>query len=209
MKKAIIAISIACFVLAASITSYANENYHWLVRARVLTIIPDANSNTISTIGGHVSDISNQVVPELDFSYFFTPHIATELILATSRHTVTATGTAIGTIPLGHVSLLPPTLTVQYHFLPTHKVDPYLGAGLNYTFFYDAKARTVNSIHYKDHIGYALQAGADININSRWVLNVDLKKIFLKTKVTTSGPAVHTTADIDPLIIGVGIGYRI
>lgn len=209
MKKLIITLVAVCLTLVVSISSFANSAvYPWLVRARIISIIPDASSSTITPIGGKVTKISTQVMPELDFSYFFSPHIAAELILATSRHTVTATGTAIGRVPLGHVWLLPPTLTLQYHILPKYKIDPYVGAGINYTFFYNAKPKTVTSIKYSDNVGFALQAGADINLNPRWLINVDVKKIFLKTKVRTTGPAVRTTAHIDPLIVGVGVGYR-
>ena len=188
----------------------SSSNYnHWLIRLRSLTVLPESSSSTISTIGGNVTQISNQVVPELDFSYFFTPHVAAELILATTRNSVTATGTAIGTVPLGRVSLLPPTLTVQYHFLATPKVDPYVGLGLNYTFFYDASPSTVSGINYANNAGLAMQAGLDLNMTKKWVFNIDVKKIFVNSSVSTSGPSVVTIAHIDPWLLGIGIGYRI
>ena len=110
----------------------ADSFNHWIIRARAVDVIPSASSGTIPVIGGHVTAITATVIPELDFSYFFTKHIATELILGTSRHSVRATGTVLGTVDLGRVSLLPPTLNLQYHFY-FKQFKPYLGAGINYT----------------------------------------------------------------------------
>ena len=79
--------------------------------------------------------VDNAYVPEIDISYFVTPNIALELIAATTKHDV---GASDGT-DLGSVWLLPPTLTLQYHFAPTSRFSPYIGAGLNYTIFYNEK----------------------------------------------------------------------
>jgi len=175
----------------------------FLVRARGLWVAPDESAST--SIGGDVS-VNNDVVPEVDFSYFATDNIAFELIAATTRHKVSHS--AAGS--LGKVSLLPPTLTVQYHFMPKSQFSPYVGAGLNYTFFYDedAPGGGINSIDYENHIGYALQAGADYALGGNWSLNVDVKKIFLSTDVSINGGAVTADVDLDPWIVGVGVGYR-
>lgn len=176
----------------------------FVVRARGLYVAP--NESASLSAGGDV-DVSNDTVPELDFSYFATDNIAFELIAATTRHKVhwTPTGTN-----LGKVSLLPPTLTVQYHFMPKARFSPYLGAGLNYTFFYneDAPGGGVTSVDYDNHIGYALQAGADYAISGPWSVNVDVKKIFLRTNVSVNGGAITGKVDLDPWIVGVGVGYR-
>lgn len=104
----------------------------FMVRVRGVGVLPGDSNSSISTIGGHVS-ATDTAVPELDFSYFFTDHLATELILATSQHTLRASGTAAGSFDVGTVWALPPTLTLQYHFLPHEAFSPYVGAGVNAT----------------------------------------------------------------------------
>lgn len=169
----------------------------FLVRARGIYAIPDEKLEGISGLS-----ISNEVVPEVDFSYFVTDNIAFELIAATTRHNVSIPGAS-----LGKVSLLPPTLTVQYHFMPKAQFSPYVGAGLNYTFFYNVDHGDVSSLKYDNHIGYALQAGVDYALGGNWSLNADVKKIFLKTDVSVNGgPGIRAT--IDPWIVGLGVGYR-
>lgn len=194
----------------------------WMVRARGVGVIPN-ESATIGTIGGGI-DISNNFIPELDFTYFFTKNIAAELILGTTRHTVNTKSsnlTAVGlpngvNVDLGSVWLLPPTLMAQYHVYAGDVFKPYVGAGVNYTIFHSEKAGdVVHNIKYKNNFGYAFQIGFDIDINDTFFINLDVKKIFLKTDVTVdasnlAGGPLDIPADvtIDPLLLGFGVGMR-
>lgn len=191
--------------------SLAAADSSWLVRLRAIDMIPNESSTIISLIGGEVTKINNVVTPELDFSYFFTPNIAAELILATTRHSVKATHTAIGTVDLGKVSVLPPTLTAQYHFMPGQMFSPYVGAGINFTHFYNIKNGPLSlSTHYGDSVGPALQLGTDFAVNDQWSINIDVKKAFVKTNVTVNTvlAPVSTKVTINPWVFGFGIGYR-
>ncbi|MEA1787444.1 OmpW family outer membrane protein [Arenibacter sp. GZD96] len=189
----------------------ATDFSKWQVRLRGLVITPDESAD-IEAIGGDVA-IETAVVPELDFTYFITKNWALELILATSNHDVKAVNTAAGTIELGDVWLLPPTLTVQYHFTGG-VLKPYLGAGLNYTIFYGADEGPVaDDVEYDNSVGIAFQAGVDFNLSDRWFLNLDIKKIFINTDATVNattalGATVGADVDIDPLVLGFGVGYR-
>lgn len=183
----------------------------WQVRLRGVVITPDEGA-TIESIGGDV-DISTAVIPELDFTYFFTENIAAELILGTSKHDVEAINTAAGDIELGDVWLLPPTLTLQYHFTGG-ALKPYLGAGVNFTIFYGADEGPVaDAVDYENSLGLAFQGGFDYFLSDQWFLNVDLKKIFIQTDATVNattalGATVGADVDIHPLAIGFGVGYK-
>jgi outer membrane protein len=182
-----------------------------MIRVRAIGVIPEDNSSSVSVIGGHVST-SAQPAPEIDFSYFFTDNIAAELIAATTRHTLTATGTAAGNVDVGSTYVLPPTLTSQYHFLPREQFSPYVGVGLNASFFYDIKAAgpTITSLSVNNSWGPAIQAGVDYNFAGHWFANLDVKQIFLNTATHVSAGALRVKAktDLDPLVAGAGIGYR-
>ena len=189
----------------------SKDDYNkWQVRLRGLAIIP-SESAEIEAIGGDV-DISTAFIPELDFTYFFTKNIAAELILGTSNHDVKAINTSAGDIELGDVWLLPPTLTLQYHFTEWD-FKPYVGAGVNYTIFYGVDEGPVaDNVEYDNSFGLALQVGVDYFINDSWFLNLDLKKIFINTDATIDattalGATVGADVDINPLVIGLGIGY--
>lgn len=178
-----------------------------MVRGRMIGVLPQEDSS-ITTIGGEAK-LSNEWVPEVDVSYFLTDNIAFELIAATTKHNVKATGTSLGTVDLGSVGLLPPTLTAQYHFMPKSAFSPYVGAGLTYAVFYneDRPSTVVNSIHYDNAWGYALQVGFDYSIGGNWYFNADVKKIFLNTDVAVNNN-IKADVDIDPWVVGVGVGYK-
>ena len=175
---------------------------NWMVRGRAIAVVPQEDASL--SIGGNV-EIDNTVVPELDITYFFDKNWSTELILAVTPHDVTATA---GNIDLGSVWLLPPTLTLQYHFDTDESWKPYLGAGINYTRFFNAdKGPAIASIDYESSIGPALQAGFDVPLQEDWYLNFDVKKIWVNTDVRVNG-TINADVDIDPWVVGIGLGYR-
>ncbi len=180
----------------------------FMIRARAIAVVPDEDSTT--TIGGEI-DADTGFSPELDFTYFFTDHFAAELIAATSRHNVQAKGTQLGNVDLGSVWALPPTVTAQYHFNPHGQFRPYVGAGLGYLFWYgedNGNNPAVNNVDYDAGIIYALQAGMDIGIDENWSFNADVKKMFHNIDASVNNGAVRADVDLDPWVVGVGVGYR-
>lgn len=174
----------------------------WIVRVRAINIDPDESSKVTGLSADVTAD--NQAVPEIDFSYFFTKNIAAELILATSPHDM---GTNNG-IDLGDVWILPPTLTLQYHFNPEGTFRPYAGAGLGYIMYYNEDSGAVSNIKYEDGISYVMQAGFDYGINEHWAFNADIKKLYHETDVSIANGAITADVDLDPWIFGLGVAYR-
>jgi outer membrane protein len=182
----------------------------FMVRLRAIGVIPQ-NWNSNTTIGGTVSATS-QAAPELDVSYFFTDNIAAELIAASTRHDVAANNTVLGHVDVGSTWVLPPTVTLQYHFQPKERFSPYVGAGLNATWFYASHPAlpTVTKATFSNNVGFALQAGFDYNVSGHWFMNFDVKQLFLNTDArlsTLAGP-VKAFTSLSPTVIGAGIGYR-
>lgn len=224
MKKIILGV-MAFTLLSTSLVSAQEVNKvdfkKWQIRVRGVGVVPDESAN-VGIIGGDVA-ISNTFIPEVDFTYFFTKNISAELILGTTKHDVNTVGSDISAIGgptsadvnLGNVYLLPPTLTLQYHFLTEEVFRPYVGAGINYTIFYNEKAgNTVKGIDYENAFGYAFQIGFDLMIDDRFFINADVKKIFLKTDVTVdasnlaTGLSIPASVDINPLLLGFGVGMK-
>ena len=186
-------------LLAAALALPATASaQNWLVRARAIDIAP----NVSSSVGG--LDVDDAWTGELDFSYFFTKNVAVELILATAKHEVTLNGQS-----LGKVGVLPPTITLQYHFTDLGAFKPYVGGGLNITYFYDNGLRLGNTplqINSTSTNG-ALQAGFDYEFKKNWYFNFDYKYIWLSTPVSANGVKI-TDLKIDPSVWGIGLGYR-
>ena len=171
----------------------------WLVRLRAVNLDSANKSDTNPALG---LSVNNKVIPEVDISYFFTPQIATELVLTyPQKHTVYSNGTEIGS--LKH---LPPTLSLQYHFTQFGALKPYLGVGLNYTHF--SSVRLPAGVTIKNNsVGLSLQAGMDYEIGKNTYLNVDVKKVQIGTDVKLAGAKIGTFK-VDPWLLGVGVGWR-
>ena len=203
------------FVNAQDKEEKSNEFKRWQVRLRGVGVVTPNQSAKIGIIGGDVQ-ISDAFIPELDFTYFFTEHFAAELILGTAKHDVKAINTIAGDIDLGSAWLLPPTLTAQYHFYTSDKkiFKPYIGAGVNYTLFYNVKSGAVADVKYDNALGYAAQVGFDLMLDDKFFINVDAKRLFLSTDVTVDasnlapGLSIPATVDIDPWLFGVGVGMK-
>lgn len=179
------------------------EESPWLVRVRAIDLESDNEDSTGLNLA-----INNRIIPEVDISYFFTPQIAAELVLTyPQKQTIYSNGAEIG--KLKH---LPPTLTLQYHFEKMREFKPYVGIGVNYTRF--------SSVHFspavqaalqpslsKNSVGLALQAGVDFEFRKNWYLNLDLKKVNIRTDVKSAGAKVGEFK-VDPWLLGVGVGMR-
>ncbi|MER9725915.1 MULTISPECIES: OmpW family protein [unclassified Mesorhizobium] len=181
----------------------------WQIRLRALGVVTE-DSGYVNAVPGSDLSYSNTVTPELDISYFFTDNIAAELILGTTYANIGGQGTIGGLGNIGKVWLLPPTLTLQYHFTDLGPFKPYVGAGVNYTIFYNQDVGSADALHVKNTFGTALQVGFDYMVDQHWGVNFDVKKVFLKPDfdVTVDGAKLTGKAELDPWLIGAGVTYR-
>jgi len=195
--------SLAMFVSGAN----AAEAGDWMVRAGVSVVAPDDDNGTLQLSKLEIpdSDIDVDDAPGFTFtvSYFFTPNIAVELLAAYPfTHDFELEDINLD----GETDHLPPTLSLQYHFPINETFKPYVGAGVNWTMFSNEDVDAPIDVSIDDSIGYALQAGVDIQLNENWLLNFDLRYINIEGDVEVEGVDVGTV-DINPLVYGVNIGY--
>lgn len=192
-----------------------------LLRVRTILVAPNEKSGSVrpSFSGEHVS-VNDSFMPEVDVTYMATDHIGFELIASTTKHHADGrTGTTGSIGKLASTWVLPPTLTAQYHLNPTGKIRPYIGAGVNYTIFWNEKASDglvaavgPTDVRMKDSVGWAAQAGVDIDITPKVFLNLDVKYIDIDTTArlrTTAAGTQRVAISLDPLVFGVGLGIRL
>lgn len=220
--KLAIALLAATGISAIATPVMAYEAGDWIVRGRIVNVNPNDDSGSLFVGGvdtGPGVNVDSDTIPELDITYMITPHWGAELILGYSKHTVTGEKSPTP-LSLGEVieaKALPPTLTLQYHFSPNSNIRPYVGAGLNYTYFFDEEvAGSVlpapgDKVKMDSSWGLAAQAGVDIGINDDWFVNLDVKYVQMDTTArftnTAAGDA-QIDADIDPFVWGIGIGRK-
>lgn len=204
MKKSVLAVALVSLVsISSQVCAHQIQEGSWLVRVRAVHLDPANKSDPIG--GAGAADrltINSKTIPEIDISYFFTPNWATELVLTyPQKQKVFLDGTEIGTF-----KHLPPTLTLQYHFTPQKTISSYVGAGINYTRMSSVKLLNGVADLENSSVGLALQAGVDFKFDKNWSLNLDVKKVQIRSDVNTATGQL-SALKIDPLLIGVGVGY--
>ncbi len=190
-------------------TAAASEKSPWQIRVRALGVVTEDNGS-VDAIPGSDLSYSDTVVPELDITYFFTDNIAAELILGTTTAKVYGEGAVSALDTIGETWVLPPTLTLQYHFTNFGQFKPYIGAGVNYTIFYNQKDRSGKNLDIENTFGAALQVGFDYMIDDHWGVNLDVKKLFLEPDYTVEvgSTKYKGKAELNPWLIGAGVTYR-
>ncbi|MGD0192144.1 MAG: OmpW family outer membrane protein [Rhizomicrobium sp.] len=225
MKRTLLSLlagtALACALAAPALADSADDSFNpWQIRVRALGVLPDSSGSSVNVAGAAVPaslSIGNSIVPEADVTYYFTQNWSVEAIAGITPHRITATG-VLSPLAVGRAWLLPPTVTAQYHFTSFGALKPYIGAGVNYTVFFDQKAADaplggleVTGLHVKNTFGAALQAGFDYMLDSHWGLNFDAKKLLLEPDYTATVDGtvpVNGTAHINPWLVGTGITYK-
>lgn len=223
ISKWLFAVGLTAVMMLTAIPVFAVESENvqdkkWIMRVRGILLSPQDSSGSL-TPGfptGSV-DAEDDMAPEIDFTYMISKHFGLELILATTKHIVKGDGSLSGVGTIADARVLPPTLTLQYHLFPDGNFRPYVGAGINYTIFYNEGASQSleatlgqTTVDMDSSVGFAAQAGVDIQVAKGWFFNLDVKYVDLDTTITlkSAGVSRKVNLEIDPIIFGVGIGVR-
>ncbi len=238
---------VAAILIACSSVAGAYEAGDIFLRGGLANVSPDESSDGIAVpaisvpaIAGTGAEVDNNVQIGITATYMLTDRVGLELLAATPfSHDITANLSAagFGSVPAGETKHLPPTLSVTYYpFGSGAALKPYIGAGINYTIFFDEEAdptleaatpAVVNALtgmetlppstpvdmdlDLDDSFGLALQIGFDYVLNDRWHVNGSLRWIDIDTDATfTSALGTTVTVDnveIDPYVYQLNIGY--
>lgn len=211
-------ISAALVLAAAAINTqaFAHNQGDWLVRGGITQVSPDDSSSNVFVDGADLGvgvNVDSNAQLGLNLAYFFTPKWNVELLAATPfSHDI-----GLNTVgDLGSTKHLPPSLTANYYLLDgASSFQPYVGAGVNYTIFFDedftAANQTAgfNNLDLDASFGLTAQVGADFKIDKKWHVNASVRWIDIDTEATfdLNGAAGKVNVDIDPYVYTVSIGY--
>lgn len=211
--------------LIASTPLMAIDQGDILINARILNISPDVGSNDITDLSGASAglggiDVDDAYSLGVDITYMITSNFGVELMLDTSsKHDIKgAHGLPVQNV--GDVTVLPPSLIAVWHFMPKNNIRPYVGAGLNYTMFFSESTTseltsglgaTSTGLSVDDTLSLIAQVGVDVDINKDWYVSFDAKYIDMDTTATIQvdgADAAKVDFDVNPLILGIGVGTR-
>jgi outer membrane protein len=207
-KKKIITATLLSVLATSSLSALAAQG-DWLVRFGAVNVSPDDSSTGLTGVGPTATvGVDGNTQAFVNLSYMIRDNVAVELLAATPfKHDINGTGALSALGKVGETKQLPPTVSLQYHFNHTQNVRPYVGAGINYTTFFQEKAtNAITSLKLDDSFGFAVQAGVDIDITKDWFFNADIRYISIETTATTD--LGTTEVEINPTVISLGVGTR-
>ena len=219
MYKSLFTASLLALAIASPIAQ-AHQAGDIIVRAGAITVDPHEDSSNVKIGGvkaaGTAATLDSDTQLGLNFAYMLTDQLGVELLAATPfSHDIGTKG--LDGLKLGSVKHLPPTLSLVYYPLDSKSAfQPYVGAGINYTWFFDDKLSSeaegagFRGLDLKDSWGWAAQIGADYMLTDNLMLNAQVRYIDIETKATTyAGPTkVSVDVDVDPFVYMVGLGYK-
>lgn len=219
--------------LSLSPLAFANQAGDIIVRGGATTVNPDSGKAgvNIEALGGATPlslSVDDNTQLGLNFVYFYNNNWAVEVLAATPfTHDVIINdpqsiapgvlGTAVDGLTLAEVTHLPPTVSALYYFDTTSNFKPYVGAGINYTIFFDEGFTSApKSLGFKDldldsSLGFSLQVGADYHFDKNWSINASARYIDINTEATFKiGDTITGSSDIDvdPMVYSIMVGYK-
>jgi outer membrane protein len=116
----------------------------------------------------------------------------------------------VGSVPYNGVTVssarwLSPTLLLEYNFLPeTSRLRPYIGAGVNYTAFYDRDSNAQGNaglggptrLSLTSSVGPAGTAGLSYHISGHWNVYTSYSIARVNTTITADTEGVERTSHI-------------
>lgn len=199
------AIVLALSLAGVSAAAQADEAGDWVVKVGAHQVTPKSDNGRLAG-GALKADVGSDARPTITLEYLLTTHWGVEALAALPfEHEVKLNGAKAA-----DVKHLPPTVSVQYHFMPGEQFSPFIGVGLNYTRFFgihETGPLTGTRLDLSDSWGGAAHAGVDLRFAERWLFTVDARWIAIETDAKVNGAKVGTVK-IDPWIYGVALGYR-
>ncbi|XLX39797.1 OmpW/AlkL family protein [Ectopseudomonas mendocina] len=219
MYKSLFTASLLALAIASPIAQ-AHQAGDIIVRAGAITVDPHEDSSNVKIGGvkaaGTAATLDSDTQLGLNFAYMLTDKLGVELLAATPfSHDIGTKG--LGGLKLGSVKHLPPTLSLVYYPLDSKSAfQPYVGAGINYTWFFDDKLSSeaegagFRGLDLKDSWGWAAQLGVDYMLTDNLMINAQVRYIDIETTGTTylNGDKVKVDVDVDPFVYMVGLGYK-
>jgi len=195
---------IALFSAFCSSVALAHDSGDMFVRGGLATVMPNESSDNVLNTGE--LEIGNDTQVGVTLTYMLTEQVGVELLAATPfTHKVSTKG--LGEV--AEVSHLPPSVMAQYYFGQANsQIRPYIGAGLNYTVFFDEEGKGAlagTDVKLDNSFGLAAQVGVDVNFAENWFANASIWYMDINTDVHTSVGTIDT--EIDPITFMASVGY--
>jgi outer membrane protein len=197
MTNKLAALTLSTSLVALAGPALAQSQGDWTVGFGVGYLDPKSDNGTLA---GADATIDADTRPIFTAEYFVRDNLGIELLAATPfKHNISLNG-----VETSSVKHLPPTLSLNYHFPTNSAWKPYVGAGLNYTIFFD---ESLDGLEIDNSFGVSLQAGLDYMVTDAGAIRLNVRWFDIDSDVKLNGADIGT-AEIDPFLVGVSYVHR-
>ncbi|WP_432455153.1 MULTISPECIES: outer membrane protein OmpW [unclassified Agarivorans] len=213
MKKTLCAIAVVAAFSSSNVL--AHEKGDFFVRAGVASVIPNDSSDGILGTSSQLA-VNSDTQLGLNLDYMMSDNVGIELLAATPfSHEISTDLGGLGNI--GKTKHLPPTLMAEYYFGDSQSAwRPYIGAGVNYTTFFDSSFNStgtnagLSDLSLDDSWGLAANIGVDYKLNENWFLNASIWYANIETTAHYKAGTESKSTDvkINPVVVMLSGGYK-
>ena len=193
-----------------------------ILRGGAGLIFPNDDSDDLTSVPGATVGVDNSTTFAFTAGYMFHDNLAIELLgIWPANHEVEGEGIlpGLGITDVGELDIFPPTLSVNYYFMPKQKFHPHIGVGINYSVYWDTSASSQTKavlgqgtdLDISHSVGWAVNVGADYDLNDRVFLTANLWYVDIEAEASLKSTALgklDVDVDVDPLVALIGIGVR-
>jgi len=210
--------ALAAAVMLAAPAAMAQQAGEFTVGVGAHVVSPKSKNGTLNSgaqtalgVTSNQIEVNSDTKPTLTFEYFIADNLGIEVLAALPfEHTAGVSGD-----PTRYIStkVLPPTVSVQYHF-DLGAIKPFAGVGVNYTTFLSSTYGPVDTsggthtYSLKDSVGAAVHLGTDIALNDQTSLRLDARWIDISSDLKVSGLGKVAKVELDPIVVGFAFVHK-
>lgn len=213
MKKTICTLAVLTALTSAQ--AFAHKQGDFVVRAGLASVVPNDDSGAVLDDSSLGLEVDSNTQFAFTLGYMITDHLSVEILGASPfSHDINLTVNGVDQGQLGDTKHLPPTFMLQYYFgAPESTWRPYVGAGINYTVFFDeslVSGAPVSDLNLDDSWGLAANLGVDYMLNDDWFVNGSVWYADIDTDASykAGGQTYTTKVEIDPWVFMISGGYK-
>ena len=200
----------------------AFESGDIILRGGAGLIFPNDDSDSLTALPGATVEVDDSVTFAFTAGYMFSRHLAVELLgIWPANHDIDGDGVlpAVGVHDVGELDIFPPTLSLNYYFMPESRFHPHIGFGVNYSVYWDTEASSqvkavlgqATDLDIEHSVGWAINVGGDYDLSDRYFISANLWYVDIEADATLKSTALgklNVDVDVDPWVALIGLGVR-
>ncbi|RLE27291.1 MAG: hypothetical protein DRJ65_03255 [Acidobacteria bacterium] len=208
----------AAIVIVFGTVPAAAQQGEWRFATRLTSLSIDAITDPIFDTGTQMESGSSQLTAAIETQYMVSDALAVCFSLTTAPFKLNGKGGDLDGERLGEIWFTPSTLTLRYEFQLRGGLQPYIGGGLNATFYLFDDVEPVledygvTQLVANPSFGWVFEGGLNYDLNKTTFVSLDIKLMDLSNTLDLENNNQDNLDRVNiegsPIEIGLGVGWR-